>query len=149
MIRDPSDGSVRNPTKPQVSGLPTPEDHEKKREAERLDRARGLADYHAKKVASAISPGSRPSYPGRARPSAEIDNGDRMTMANGLPTVNLHLAEAQSCITVARALLAEKLHKDDRKQIEELLAHAESKMDTASAVLGNLRARLDDVRNQL
>lgn len=70
-------------------------------------------------------------------------------MAKGLPSVNLHLAKAQSCVTVARTLLAELLHAGDRKKIEELLADAESAMDSASSVCGNLRERLDAVSDQL
>lgn len=70
-------------------------------------------------------------------------------MAKGLPKINLHLAEAQSCITVARTLLADLLHEDDRKKIEELMSRAEDKIDAASAVLGNLRSRLDDISDQL
>jgi hypothetical protein len=66
-----------------------------------------------------------------------------------LPSVNLHLAEAQSCITVARTLLVDQMREDVRKQIEELLVRAESKIDAASAVLNNLRSRLDDVGKQL
>lgn len=70
-------------------------------------------------------------------------------MAKGLPTVNLHLAKAQSCMTVARTLLAEKLHEDDRKKIEELLAEAEDKMDAANLLLGDLRSRLDAIGDQI
>lgn len=70
-------------------------------------------------------------------------------MAKGLPSVNLHLAKTQSCLTVARTLLAEKLHETDRKQIEDLLAEAESSMDSASAVLLNIRQGLDDAVSQL
>jgi len=65
------------------------------------------------------------------------------------PSVNLHLAEAQSCITVARTLLVDQTREDVRKQIEELLVRAENKIDAASAVLNNLRSRLDDVGKQL
>jgi hypothetical protein len=70
-------------------------------------------------------------------------------MAKGLPTVNLHLAEAQSCMTVARTLLAEKLHEDDRKKIEELIARAEDAMDKANLLLGDLRSRIDAVSDQI
>lgn len=70
-------------------------------------------------------------------------------MATGLPKVNLHLGEAQSAVTVARTLLKEKMHEDDRKQIEELLVRAEDRIDSASAVLNNIRSRLDDIGDQL
>ena len=70
-------------------------------------------------------------------------------MAKGLPKVNLHLAEAQSAITVARTLLADHLHEEDRKKIEELLQRAEDKMDKANSVLFNLRSRLDDISDQI
>lgn len=69
-------------------------------------------------------------------------------MGKGLPKVNLHLAEAQSAITVARTLLAEQLHADDRKKIEELMLRAEDKIDDASSLLGDLRARLDVIGDQ-
>ena len=70
-------------------------------------------------------------------------------MAKGLPTVNLRLASAQSCLTVVRTLLADALHEDDRKKMDELLIRAENDMDAASALLGDLRGRLDTIGNQL
>lgn len=70
-------------------------------------------------------------------------------MASGLPKVKFHLADAQSAITAARTLLKEQLHEDDRKPIEELLTRAEDKLDSADAVLGNIRARLDGISDQL
>lgn len=70
-------------------------------------------------------------------------------MAKGLPSINLHLAAAQSCFTVVRTLLKEKLHEDDRKKEDELLLRAEDALDKASALLGNLRSRLDDIGDQL
>lgn len=46
MIRDPSDGSVREPRKPMVSGMPEPDQHAKD-ELERLNKSREwLKDYH-------------------------------------------------------------------------------------------------------
>lgn len=50
MIRDPSDGSVREPRKPQVSGLPSPESPEKREERQRIEKSREwLKDYHARR----------------------------------------------------------------------------------------------------
>lgn len=70
-------------------------------------------------------------------------------MAKGLPTINLHLAKAQGCCTTIRALLRENMHEDDRKQYDDLLVDAENSMDRASALLSELRSRLDGVSDQL
>ncbi len=70
-------------------------------------------------------------------------------MAKGLPTVNLDIERAHSALTVLRTLLAEQIHDDDRKQIDELIDKATSALDKASAVLSNLRSRLNDVADQL
>ena len=50
MIRNPSDGSVREPRKPEEPGLPPVQDPASLKEAERLQRARDwLVEYHKPK----------------------------------------------------------------------------------------------------
>lgn len=70
-------------------------------------------------------------------------------MAKGLPTINLHLASAQSCMAVVRQLISEKIHDDDSAQMRELLERGEAALDAASSLLGNLRSRLDTIGDQL
>lgn len=70
-------------------------------------------------------------------------------MAKGLPSINLHLASAQSSLAIVRQLLAEKMHDDDSAQIRELLERGETALDFAGSLLGDLRSRLDTIGDQL
>ena len=52
MIRDPSDGSVREPAKPMVSGMPEPVQHTKD-DLERLNKSREwLRNYQAMRASN-------------------------------------------------------------------------------------------------
>jgi hypothetical protein len=70
-------------------------------------------------------------------------------MAKGLPSINLKLSKAQSCLAILRTLVAEALHENDRKQIEEMIRQADDALDGAGAIAANLRSRIDDVADQL
>ena len=70
-------------------------------------------------------------------------------MSKGMPTINLEIEMASSALSVLRELLAEQIHDDDRKQIDELIEKAGSALEKASCVLSALRRQLEDVADQL
>ena len=69
-------------------------------------------------------------------------------MAKGTPTINLELERAQSALTVLKTLLADKLHEDDRKDLDSMIDKATSALDKASNILSDLRCRINDAVDQ-
>lgn len=67
----------------------------------------------------------------------------------GIYTINNQIETASSALSVLQSLVAEKLHEDDRRDIDGLVNRARGALDRTSTVLSELRRKLEDVADSL
>lgn len=60
-------------------------------------------------------------------------------MAQPTRQVSLSIEKANSALTVISGLIAEKIHEDDRKKIDELIERARNALDNAALQLADAR----------